>query len=234
MAVALNIILAIIMISAYGSYAFYERAHNDSGSLVALIQADLSRETVAVNKDTPVESAAPAGMTAQEYAQYIANVNAQVADYRAKAAQESATQVASADPKPAPTSTHVAAKPTPTPTPAPEPKPAPAPAPAPQPQPAAQPQGAFRDGTYTGSSVDVYYGFIQVAAVVSNGRLSNVKILSYPNDRGTSIEINTYALPRLTQEAVAAQSADVSGISGATDTSMGFRESLSAALSQAS
>lgn len=230
MAVLLNIILAFIMISAYGSYALYERSHDDGGSLIAQIQADLSRETVAVNKEAPATDA-PSGMTAQEYAQYIANVNAQVATYRAKAAQQSAApQTASATPRPVSSSTHVAVKSAPAPTPAPEPKPVPAP----QPQPAAQPRGAFRDGTYTGSSVDVYYGFVQVAAVVSGGRLSEVKILSYPNDRGTSIEINTYALPRLTQEAIAAQSADVSGISGASDTSMGFRESLSAALSQAS
>jgi len=105
---------------------------------------------------------------------------------------------------------------------------------APTPQPIARPRGTFRDGTYTGPRIDVYYGFIQVAAVITNGRLTEVKILTYPDDRDTSVEINTDALPRLTREAITAQSADVSGVSGATETSVGFRESLSVALSQAS
>lgn len=119
-------------------------------------------------------------------------------------------------------------------------EPAPASTPAPATQPAAQPQpaivssGAFRDGTYTGTSVDVYYGYLQVQAVISGGKLTDVQILSYPNDRRDSIEINNYALPRLKQQAIAAQSAKIHGVSGATDTTYGFVQSLAAALSQAS
>jgi uncharacterized protein with FMN-binding domain len=45
--------------------------------------------------------------------------------------------------------------------------------------------------------------------------------------------INDYADPQLTSEAIAAQSANVDAITGATDTSQAFIQSLSDALSQA-
>lgn len=95
------------------------------------------------------------------------------------------------------------------------------------------PKGKYKDGTYTGDSVDAYYGNVQVQVTVSGGRIKDVSFLSYPNDRGDSIQINTYAMPRLSRQAIAAQSASVSGVSGATDTSDAFRRSLSSALSQA-
>lgn len=94
-------------------------------------------------------------------------------------------------------------------------------------------QGQYKNGTYTGSVADAYYGYVQVEAVVSGGKLADVKILQYPNDRSTSRYINSQALPYLVQEAVQAQSSHVNTISGASDTSAAFRQSLSSALSQA-
>lgn len=102
------------------------------------------------------------------------------------------------------------------------------------PEPAIVSSGAFRDGTYTGTSVDAYYGYVQVQAVIVGGKLTNVTVLQYPNDRRDSIEINNYALPRLKQQAIAAQSAKINGVSGATDTTYGFVQSLASALLQAS
>ena len=96
-----------------------------------------------------------------------------------------------------------------------------------------QPAGKYKDGSYTGSQADAFYGYIKVLAVISNGRLADVKFLEYPNDRRNSVEINQYAMPILSQEAVQAQSANVDIASGATDTSYAFRESLSAALDAA-
>ncbi|HTI13513.1 MAG TPA: FMN-binding protein [Dictyobacter sp.] len=93
--------------------------------------------------------------------------------------------------------------------------------------------GQFKDGTYTGSTADATYGYIQVKATIQNGKLTNVQFLQAPNDRGTSIEINSYADPQLAQEAVQAQSANVDVITGATDSSEAFIQSLSSALSQA-
>ena len=94
-------------------------------------------------------------------------------------------------------------------------------------------RGHYKDGTYTGSAADAFYGNIQVQAVIRGGKIADVIFLQYPNDRGTSIEINTQAMPYLKQEAIAAQSAQVDIVSGATDSSNAFIQSLGSALSQA-
>ena len=99
--------------------------------------------------------------------------------------------------------------------------------------PAPKPQGQYVDGSYTGSVADAYYGNVQVEATISGGKLAAVKFLQYPSDRSTSRYINSQAMPLLEQEAISAQSANVSGVSGATDTSQAFVESLGSALSKA-
>lgn len=91
----------------------------------------------------------------------------------------------------------------------------------------------YRDGTYTGDTADAYYGNIQVTATIQNGKISDVRFLQYPNDRQNSIVINSQAMPLLKSEAIRAQNAKVDIISGATDTSQAFIESLSSALAQA-
>ncbi|MGH7193096.1 MAG: FMN-binding protein [Candidatus Saccharimonadales bacterium] len=91
----------------------------------------------------------------------------------------------------------------------------------------------YKDGTYTGSVADAFYGNIQVQATIQGGKITGVKFLQYPNDRPNSVAINQQAMPYLQQEAIQAQSANVDGVSGATDTSIAFKQSLSAALSQA-
>ena len=93
---------------------------------------------------------------------------------------------------------------------------------------------AFADGTHTGPAIDVYYGLIQIQAIVQGGQLIAIRVLQYPSDRSTSVYINRQALPMLRDEVIAAQSADVDIISGATLTSEGFIFSLGAALKQAS
>lgn len=93
--------------------------------------------------------------------------------------------------------------------------------------------GQYKDGTYTGPVTDAFYGDLQVRAVVTGGKLSDVKFLKYPNDQENSRTINRQAMPLLRQEAVRAQDAQVDGVSGATDTSIAFVQSLEAALRQA-
>lgn len=118
---------------------------------------------------------------------------------------------------------------------------APAMPPAPQPQPAPariartdpKPAGRYNDGTYRGSVADAYYGRLQVEAVIRDGRLAQVRILRYPNDRRTSRHISGRALPRLEREAIAAQSARVDTVSGATLVSRAYRRSLGTALRHA-
>lgn len=94
-------------------------------------------------------------------------------------------------------------------------------------------KGQYRNGSYTGSVADAFYGNVQVKAVISGGKLADVQFLQYPNDRGHSIEINQYATPLLKQEAITAQNANVDLVSGATATSEAFIQSLTNALSQA-
>ncbi len=93
--------------------------------------------------------------------------------------------------------------------------------------------GQYKDGTYTGSVEDAYYGNVQVQVTISGGQISDVQFLQYPNDRSTSRIINGQAMPYLKQEAIQAQSANVAGVSGATDTSQAFVASLINALNQA-
>ncbi len=102
-----------------------------------------------------------------------------------------------------------------------------------QPTPATASQGQYKNGTYTGPVADAQWGYLQVQAVIQNGKLTNVQILEYPSDRRTSQRINSQALPWLQQEAIQAQSANVDIISGATLTSEAFAQSLQVALNSA-
>jgi uncharacterized protein with FMN-binding domain len=101
-------------------------------------------------------------------------------------------------------------------------------------QPTAMPMmGKFKNGNYTGSVQDAFYGNIQVQAVISSGKISNVNFLQYPNDNRTSQYINSVADPMLAQEAIQKQNANVDIISGASASSQAFQASLADALSQA-
>jgi len=95
------------------------------------------------------------------------------------------------------------------------------------------PRGLYRGGEYTGDVADAYYGNVQVRVVIQNGKIADVRFLDYPQDRRTSVRINTIAVPQLTSEAIQAQSATVDIISGATQTSRAFVESLNSALARA-
>jgi uncharacterized protein with FMN-binding domain len=107
------------------------------------------------------------------------------------------------------------------------------PSPAPALPVVAIPKGQYVDGTYVGSLEDAYYGMVQVQAVVRGGRLTAITFLRYPNDHQTSQNINQRAMPQLISEAIQAQSADISGVSGASETSPAFIRSLTTALEQA-
>jgi uncharacterized protein with FMN-binding domain len=93
--------------------------------------------------------------------------------------------------------------------------------------------GQYKDGSYTGKTTDAFYGDFQVKAIVSGGKITDIEFLKFPNDRDTSIEINTQSMPILKQEAIASQNANVDIITGATQSSIAFRESLQSALDQA-
>ena len=88
-------------------------------------------------------------------------------------------------------------------------------------------------GTFTGNRQYAYYGYVKVQAVVTNGEVSDIRILEYPNDNGRSHYINSVALPYLIQETVGGNTWKVDLVSGATFTSMAYVKSLQAALKQA-
>ena len=86
-------------------------------------------------------------------------------------------------------------------------------------------------GTFTGDSVDVRYGFVQVKITVENGKITEAQAVQAPsgkNDRWTQ-----RAVPILRQRTLDAQSANISGVSGASYTSYGWYTSLASALAKA-
>ncbi len=89
------------------------------------------------------------------------------------------------------------------------------------------------DKSVTGSVARTQWGPVQVQLKVNNGKITDVSVIQYPNGNGKDQEINSQALPVLTQETVDAQSADIDMVSGATVTSNGYLESLQSALDQA-
>lgn len=88
-------------------------------------------------------------------------------------------------------------------------------------------------GTFTGAPIDTRYGTVQVAATLSGGKITAVRVLQAPDENGRDQQIASYSLPRLAQEALGAQSAHIDAVSGASYTSQGYIQSLQSALDQA-
>ncbi|MCC9306371.1 FMN-binding protein [Kitasatospora sp. RB6PN24] len=97
--------------------------------------------------------------------------------------------------------------------------------------PAAPAAGGTR--TVTGSAVDTRYGPVQVRITLTGSKLTKVDVIQYPSESNRDEEINSYALPELNQEAIAAGNANIDSVSGATYTSDGYTRSLQSALDQA-
>lgn len=82
-----------------------------------------------------------------------------------------------------------------------------------------------------GSVVSTRFGPIQVAARLdADGGLCDVSVLQYPDGDRHSLSINERAIPVLNRQALAAGSADIDGVSGATVTTRGYQQSLQAIL----
>jgi uncharacterized protein with FMN-binding domain len=87
--------------------------------------------------------------------------------------------------------------------------------------------------TVTGSVADTRWGPVQVQLTITNGKITAVKVLQYPNGNGRDQEINAQALPILIQETLKAQSPKIDMVSGATYTSTGYETSLQSAIDKA-
>lgn len=86
-------------------------------------------------------------------------------------------------------------------------------------------------GTYTGNAVDVGYGIVQVKITVVNGKITDAQAVQAPNGRND--RYTNMSVPVLRQRTLAAQSANINGVSGASYTSYGWYTSLVSALKQA-
>lgn len=90
-----------------------------------------------------------------------------------------------------------------------------------------------RTGTLTGDTIDTRYGPVQVAVTLTDGKVTGVQVLQVPSENGRDRSIAASAVPKLTKEALAAQTARIDTVSGATYTSEGYIQSLQSALDQA-
>jgi uncharacterized protein with FMN-binding domain len=88
-------------------------------------------------------------------------------------------------------------------------------------------------GTFTGEVADTRWGPVQVQITVAHGAVTAVTAVDYPQGNDRDVEINSYAIPQLNQEATAARSATIDTVSGATVTSDGYIQSLQSALDKA-
>ncbi|MEU9657752.1 FMN-binding protein [Streptomyces chartreusis] len=87
--------------------------------------------------------------------------------------------------------------------------------------------------TVTGSTAETKYGPVQVRITLTGSRITEATAVRSPDETARSRDINSTAVPKLNQETLQAQSADVDTVSGATYTSAGYRQSLQSALDRA-
>ncbi|HMT33912.1 MAG TPA: FMN-binding protein [Dermatophilaceae bacterium] len=85
--------------------------------------------------------------------------------------------------------------------------------------------------TYTGTRQSDRWGSLQVTITVASGKITNVTYTTTAGD-GKSLSIEARATPTLKSEVLAAQSAQVSTVSGATYTSTKYLTSLQSAIDQ--
>jgi len=95
------------------------------------------------------------------------------------------------------------------------------------------PPAGGNDGTFTGSSVRTPYGPVQVEITVAGGKISDIRTVQCPTATPRDQMICQQAVPYLVNESIAAQSANVNAVSGATYTSEGYKQSLQSAIDQA-
>lgn len=95
----------------------------------------------------------------------------------------------------------------------------------------AAPSASCTGTKVTGPVISTRWGPVQVSAVVSSAhQLCDVEALQTPSAHRKSVFINQQAVPILHDEAMAAQSASIDAVSGATITSVAYAQSLQAIL----
>ena len=86
--------------------------------------------------------------------------------------------------------------------------------------------------TVTGTVANTQYGPMQVRVTLAGSKITEVTVLQRTDDGSESDQIDANAIPKLTSETLAAQSAHIDAVSGASYTSSGYIQSLQSALDQ--
>lgn len=93
--------------------------------------------------------------------------------------------------------------------------------------------GSAAAEVFAGNVVATRFGTVQVQITVASGQLTDVTALKLTDAGNQSVRISARAAPILRSEALAAQSANVDVVSGATYATDGYTSSLQSALDQA-
>jgi uncharacterized protein with FMN-binding domain len=85
--------------------------------------------------------------------------------------------------------------------------------------------------SFTGVEVGTRYGPVQVKIMIKNGKIVDAQTVQAPT--GSSDRYTQMSVPVLRERTIAAQSANVQAVSGASFTSYGWSQSLASAIAQA-
>ena len=85
--------------------------------------------------------------------------------------------------------------------------------------------------SFTGVEVGTRYGPVQVKIMVKDGKIVDAQTVQAPT--GSSDRYTQMSVPVLRERTIAAQSANVQAVSGASFTSYGWSQSLASAIAQA-
>jgi uncharacterized protein with FMN-binding domain len=92
---------------------------------------------------------------------------------------------------------------------------------------------SLKDGQYTGDAEETQFGDVQVKVTVQGGVLVDANCVACPDHRTKSSEITKWAAPKLAQETIQAQSANIDIVAQASFTSDAYKMSLTTALTKA-
>lgn len=95
------------------------------------------------------------------------------------------------------------------------------------------PSPAPKQEVLTGQVIQTKFGPMQVQVTLLSHRIVKVTVLQETDLGSLSPQIDARAIPQLNQETLAAQSARIDAVSGASYTSSGYIQSLQSALDQA-
>jgi uncharacterized protein with FMN-binding domain len=91
--------------------------------------------------------------------------------------------------------------------------------------------GKAQSGTFTGDPYTMRYGTVQVKITINNGKITDAVAVQAPSGRDQ--RYTDMAVPVMRQKTLAAQSSNITGVSGASYTAYAWYISLQSALTKA-